>query len=172
MLDRCGIVDPLPAGGMTERVKGPIMKKAVTWVLVADGARARILSTTGWGAGLTAVGDQIEGDRRPSRDQGTERPGRVHDRSGPGRHAMEPKVDWHEFEKQQFAKQMAGHLNRSAQRKAFDRLVLVAPPKALGDLRAALDKHTANLVLAELAKDLTRVSERDLARHLENIMPV
>lgn len=148
------------------------MKKSVTWVLVADGARARILSATGWGSGLAAVGETIEGDRRPSREQGVERPGRVHDRSGPGRHAMEPKVDWHEFGKQQFAKQMAAHLNRAAQSKAFDRLVIVAPPKALGDLRAALDKRTSDLILAELAKDLTNVAEHDLAKHLESVMPV
>ena len=148
------------------------MKKAVTWVLVADGARARILSAGGWGSGLSPVSQAVDGDRRASREQGTDRPGRVHDRSGPGRHAMEPRVDWHEFEKQQFAKRMAVHLNRAAQQKAFDRLVLVAPPKALGDLRAALDKRTSELILAELDKDLTGKSERDLAKHLEKVMPV
>ena len=148
------------------------MKKTLTWILIADGARARILCSEGWGSGLTPVTGEIEGGRRPTNEIGTERPGRVHDRAGPGRHAMEPRVDWHEFEKQQFAKQMAKHLNQAAKRKAFDRLVLVAPPRALGDLRATLDKQTSTMVMAELDKDLTHVSDHDLPAHLEKIMPV
>ena len=148
------------------------MKKSVTWILVADGARARILRTEGWGSGLSPVSAEIEGDNRATRDIGADRPGRVHDRAGQGRHAMEPRVDWHEFEKQLFAKRVADHLNRAAKQNAYDRLVLVAPPKALGGLRAALDKQTANRVIAELDKDLTHVSDHDLPGHLEKIMPV
>jgi protein required for attachment to host cells len=54
----------------------------------------------------------------------------------------------------------------------FDRLVLVAPPKALGNLREALDEKAKALVHGELAKDLVRVSPRDLEVPLGEVMPV
>jgi protein required for attachment to host cells len=148
------------------------MKKSVTWILIADGARARIWRSEGWGTGLTPVTEEIEGDHRATHEIGVERPGRVQESANPGRHAMEPRVDWHQFEKSQFAKKMASHLNRAAQNKDYDRLVLIAPPKALGELRSALDKHAAGLVVAELDKDLTQVASQELPKHLEKIVPV
>jgi protein required for attachment to host cells len=50
---------------------------------------------------------------------------------------------------------------------AFGKLVLVAEPRFLGMLRAALDPHTAALVVKTVHKDLPGVSEKDLASHLE-----
>jgi len=148
------------------------MKKIVTWILIADGARARILRSDGRGSPLIPVVDEIEGENRKTGDIGAERPGRAYDPSGPGRHAMEPRADWHELEKHQFAKELAAHLNKSAQEKAFGRLALIAPAKVLGDLRAGLDKHASGMVVAELSKDLTGISDRELPAHLEKILPV
>ena len=85
---------------------------------------------------------------------------------------MEPRVDWHEFEKHLFAKSLAAQLNKSAQKKAFGRLALVAPAKVLGDLRAALSKQTGEMVVAELSKDLTGIADRELPAHLEKVLPV
>lgn len=148
------------------------MKKIVTWILIADGARARILRSDGRGSPLIPVVGEIEGDNRRAGEIGVERPGRAYDPSGAGRHAMEPRVDWHELEKHQFAKYLAAHLSKSAQKKAFGRLALVAPAKVLGDLRAALSKQATELVIAELSKDLTGIPDRELPTHLEKILPL
>ena len=85
---------------------------------------------------------------------------------------MEQKTDWHRFEKHQFAKRMAELLEDAAKRKAFDRLVLVAPPQALGDLRAELGRHAKEKVTGELDKDLTHVAIHDLPGHLAGLIPV
>ena len=45
-------------------------------------------------------------------------------------------------------------------------LVLVAAPRALGDLRAMLAPHAAGLVTRELDKDLVHLPQRDLEKHL------
>ncbi len=149
------------------------MKKTRTWILVADGARAQIWLSEGWGKGLTRVGvEEASGGTAPTRELGSDRPGRVQDSAGSGRHAMEPRVDWHRYEKSLFAKRMAGVLDKGAGEKAFDRLVLVAPPQALGDLRAALGKAARALVTAELDKDLTSLPPRKLIQRLEKITPV
>jgi protein required for attachment to host cells len=149
------------------------MKKTRTWILVADGARARILQCQGWGSGLTAVPGQARTvSNPPTRDQGTDRPGRVQESADSARHAMAPRVDWHRYEKHLFATELAGVVNRAGQEKAFDRLVIVAPPGTLGDLRAKLDKNTRRMVTAELDKDLTNLSLDELEAQLEKVVPV
>ena len=143
------------------------MKAVRTWVVVADGSRARFLENLGPGRGLSETAQpDLTTESRPSREVGTEAPGRAHDRQGPARHTMAPRVDWHEFEKAAFAGEVAALLNAAARSKSFDRLVLVAPPKTLGALRGALDKQTAALVTGELGKDLTNHPLSELPRHL------
>ena len=108
------------------------MKAARTWIVVADGARARFFENCGPGKGMAPLSDgEKQGSHSTTREIGSDRPGRVHGRMGPGRHAMAPRVDWHEQQKQDFLKALAARLDRAAARKAFDRLILVAPAKAL-----------------------------------------
>ena len=142
------------------------MKPITTWILVADGARARVYENAGPGKGLAPVaGASFAVDHPPSRDIGTERPGRVHESLGDGsRHAIAPRVDWHQHEKHLFAKAMARELGAASER--YDRLVLVLPPKSLGELRAALDKTAAGKVVATLDKDLTNTPQAALADHI------
>ena len=85
---------------------------------------------------------------------------------------MAPRVDWHNYEKHLFAKSMAKRLDQAALKKKFDRLILVAPPHTLGELRAALDKQTREKVSAELNKDLTNMSVQDLSAPLSEILAV
>jgi protein required for attachment to host cells len=56
--------------------------------------------------------------------------------------------------------------------KAYDRLVIVAPPKALGDLRAALSEQVKPHVYAELDKDLVKTPTAELPQHLGAVMPI
>jgi protein required for attachment to host cells len=148
------------------------MKKKVTWILVADGARARVLANMGIGKGLQpAIAGEMGHALPPTRELGTDRPGRASQRgTGNRRHAIEPHVDWHRFEKEKFSREMAALLNAAAERNAFDRLVLVAPPRTLGDLRAALGAKSRALVHAEIDKDLTHVAIHELPKHLADVV--
>jgi protein required for attachment to host cells len=149
------------------------MKPVRTWIVVADGAQARILLNQGPGKGLEpALEEQSDEARQASRNLGSDRPGRVHDRFGPGRHTIVPRVDWHQFEKQKFAREMASILDSAAERKSFDRLILIAPPKTLGALRSAMHKNTARLVAGEVPKDLTQVTVGELPDHLRDVIVV
>jgi protein required for attachment to host cells len=149
------------------------MKPTVTWILVADGARARILRNDGPGKGLhPALPQDFAASHAATRDLGTERPGRGHGPAPGTRHGMQPHADWHEFQKHEFARAMADILNRAAERKEYDRLILVAPPKTLGDLRAELDRHAAALVTGTLDKDLTHLTIGELPDHLGALLPV
>ena len=147
------------------------MKATRTWIVVADGATARLFENTGPGKGMAPLSDgEMQGSHEPTRGIGSERPGRVHDRWGPGRHAMAPRADWHLQQKRDFLKAVAARLEAAAAGKAFDRLILVAPAKALGELRAALGREAAARVAGELPKDLTKVAIPELSGHLDDLI--
>lgn len=149
------------------------MKKTITWILVADGARARIYKNEGPGKGVEpAVDEEFRHDLPRTREMGTDRPGRVHESATTGRSAMENPVDWHRFEKEKFAKEIAGILDRASTAGAFKRLILVAPPRTLGDLRTALSANTRKKVTGEIDKDLTQVTPGELPDHLGGVLAV
>lgn len=148
------------------------MKPIRTWIVVADGAHARFLENLGPGKGIEpALDADMQQELPPSRELVTDRPGRG---AGPDaeRHGYAARVDWHEFEKERFAHQVARLLDKARVENRFDRLVLVAPPKTLGHLRDELDKHTRGYVTGELDKDLTHAGDAELVRHLGEVMAV
>ena len=143
------------------------MKAIRTWIVVADGAGARLFLNSGPGKGLQELPEgRMQTALETTRSQGSDRPGRVHDRMGDGRHAMEPRIDRHEQQKQRFARDLARRLDAAAGEKAFDRLILVAPPKLLGALRSLLGAAARRLVTGELPKDLMRAPQREIREQL------
>lgn len=161
--------------GSGERRRGAriMPKKTITWVLVADGAQARVLSNDGPGRGLKPAMDRgFESGRQHTREIVSDRQGRHPDRTGGGggRHAMDPKTDPHRHMEHEFARSLAEVLEKEAINKRFDRLVLVAPPRMLGDLRAELAPHARAAVTAEVDKDLVHLADAEVARHLDEII--
>ena len=125
------------------------------WVLVADGEKALILRNEGDGAYPNLqVTRLIEQDNPATRDQGTDRPGRFSDGPSVHRSAVQ-ETDWHRLAEERFARDLADRLYKAAHAGRFDRLILVAPPRTLGELRDALHKEVRARVIAEIDKDLT-----------------
>lgn len=144
------------------------MASRTTWVVVADGARARILSGDPAKGGLEPVMPELVGR---GREKGSElladRPGRSVDSSHVGdRHAMEPPTDPKEVEKQRFVRHLADRLAEALNEGRFARLVLVAPPRALGELRSVLSEKVRAAIVREVDKDLTWVPVHELPGHL------
>jgi protein required for attachment to host cells len=124
-------------------------------VLVGDGSRAMFLRNTGTIANVELVVEREFGiDNPPTREQGTDRPGRMHGSDGVSRSAIEP-TDWHQRAEQQFAARIADDLYKLGHAQDFSALVVVAPPRMLGDLRAVLHEEVKQRIVAEVAKDLT-----------------
>ncbi|MEO9873609.1 MAG: host attachment protein [Anderseniella sp.] len=149
------------------------MKPVRTWILLADGTRARIVCNTGPGKGLQEVPDmEFEGDNSRSGDLMADRPGRTFDSSGAHRHAMEPHSDPQREAKRSFASELVARLEDQLQAKAFDRLVLVAAPATLGDMRKVLPKPLLAVVYGEVSKNLVHVPNQELGDHLAEVMAV
>jgi len=145
-------------------------RRKVTWAVVADGAKALILVNDGTDASpLLSVLDKAELENPPSREQGTDRPGRMPDPSKGQRSAMEA-TDWHDLAEAGFLRDFAGRLNRAAQADRFSRLILVAPPKVLGLLRPELGAAVRDRVVAEIGSDLTGHPVSEIEGHIAKAM--
>jgi protein required for attachment to host cells len=155
------------------RLKRHRMKYKNTWVVVADGTRAQIYSSKGPGTGLETVLPQAQvADNRPSGEIASDRPGRVFDIAGEGRHAVQPPTDPHRHLQKIFAGEITGVLDRQLKNSAFDQLVVIAAPKMLGDLRAAFGENIRKLVIAELDKDLSKLTIHELAVRMEKMIRI
>ena len=149
------------------------MKPTVTWILVADSARARLFFNDGPGQGVKLVSDEvIRHPTPPGREITSDRPGRTFDSVGEGRHAKEPRTDPRLVEKRNFAHELAAMLDDGLKQGKFERLVLVAPPGELGLLRAAISAAVQKRVSAELNKDLTGVAPSEISDHLGDAIAI
>jgi protein required for attachment to host cells len=149
------------------------MNQTRTWILVADGGRARILETTGKRQEVHAVvGSESRLDNPPSRELGRDAPGRVYESVGSTRHAVEPRRDPHKALEALFASQLATMLADYSARESFDRLIVVAPATMLGNLRKMIQPQVREKIIAEIDKDLTRVPNNEIASHVERAIGV
>src|SRR3954471_7257299 len=124
-------------------------------VLVGDGQKALFLRNKGHAHHVRLVVEQVlERDNPPTREQGTDRPGRSSASVGVARSAME-ETDWHNIAEERFAGELADALYRHAQADLFEKLVIIAPPKILGNLRKVLHAEVTARVAAEIPKELT-----------------
>ena len=121
------------------------MKPTTTWILIADGARGRLFANRGPGKGLELLDESLDADHRATHDIVDDRLGRTHESVGASRHAISARHDPHRELKRDFAVRLAKMLDRRRSEHAYDRLVLVAPPSALSDLREALSEFCAQL---------------------------
>ena len=142
------------------------MKKAKLWYAIADGGRARFVERDENGAFRTVANFESTDLHARTTDLGTGRPTKVQDSAGAGRHAVEPRSDLKEQAKEDFVKLVADALAAEHGRGQFDQLMLVAPPGVLTELKQKLAKPIADLVVKDLQKDLTKVPDHDLTRHL------
>lgn len=147
------------------------MRAASTWVLVADGQRSRLFAHQGVGKGLIELdGEARERSVPPARELGSDRPGRAFESVGAKRHALEPRVDPHREEKAGFAREVAEQVSAAARDGRFDRLIIVAAPQTLGELRQRLDSVASSRIIGELPKDLTKAPVDRIAEQVGSVI--
>lgn len=142
-----------------------------TWILVAESARARIFAVSKIGKKLREITDLTHPEsRQHARELSSDLPGRAFDSHGQGRHSMEQATDLKEQEAHSFAVEIARHLDRNRLDGQFDALVLIAPPKFLGRVRAELSKATREAVIGELHKNLVEADEKTLEQQVSALL--
>ncbi|MCF3628708.1 host attachment protein [Thalassospiraceae bacterium LMO-SO8] len=148
------------------------MKKTVTWIVVADHQQARAYAHDGPGRGIRAAdGFVFDTHLDRSHDIMTDRPGRKPGTGGSQR-SVGARSDPHREAGRQFMQNVANAIADASHAKAFSRLIVVAPPRALGELRTALPDNVRAKVIAEINEDLTKASQADLADRLGDVLAV
>lgn len=125
------------------------------FIVVADGRKMLFFRNEGDEAHPNLeIERKRQQDNPPDGDQKSDAPGRAFSSVGSARSAME-ETDFHQLEEDRFAAETAELLRRRALNNDFDKLIVVAPPGTLGELRKHYHKEVENRLIGEIAKDLT-----------------
>ncbi|HVF94543.1 MAG TPA: host attachment family protein [Sphingomonas sp.] len=124
-------------------------------VLVADGRKMLFLRNEGDAVHLNLVVEHAREQDNPAvRDQATDQSGRASSPQGAAQSSYEP-TDFHQIEEDRFAAEAADLLKRRALSNDFESLIIVAPPRTLGELRKHYHKEVSSRLAGEIDKDLT-----------------
>ncbi|MFD2252591.1 protein required for attachment to host cells [Pseudochelatococcus lubricantis] len=140
------------------------MRAEKTWVLVADGARARIVRDLGTSleAGERPEDLVFEIDHKQLREIMADKPGRAFSSHGVRRSAMEYTSDPVQEQEAAFAATLLEELERRHAAHEFDKLAIIAEPRLLGVIRRILPAALRETVVNEISKDLTKLPNREL----------
>jgi len=144
-------------------------------ILVADQAEADFYdaaSTEELPTFVARIGDPIA--HLHDRDIDSDRPGRVfdhasapsHRRGATAHHGTGGERSSRKHEAVVFARRVAKLLEEAHRERAFDRLVVMAPPAFLGHLREALPESLRAITAAEVAKNLVHQPPSSLLAYL------
>ena len=134
-------------------------------VFVGDGRKALFLRNEGGVMSPSLKAEKVlKDDNPPTREQGSDRPGRVA-ASTWQRTALE-NADWHDIGEHRFARRAAAEMKELVRARDVKAIVVVAPPRALAELRAAFHADIKTRIVGEISKDLTKLPVGDIAQHL------
>ena len=100
-------------------------------------------------------------------DQKTDTAGRAPSGSGGAGHSSYQETDFHQLEEDRFAAETAELLRKRALGNDFESLIIVAPPKTLGELRKHYHKEVEKRLTGEIAKDLTGHPVADIEKIIQ-----
>lgn len=140
---------------------------AITWILVANQARARLFTTNEEDDAIVEISSFANPDARAyGRELMRDRPPRTHDRYGAGRHAIEPHTELRDKTAEKFARALDSALERGRVDHLYDRLVVIASPSFLGRLNATFSRQLRTQLVSALPKDLTAARSEVIRSHL------
>jgi protein required for attachment to host cells len=126
------------------------------FVVVADGKKMLFFRNEGDSEfPKLAVERKREQENPSDLDQKTDTAGRAPSGSGGAGHSSYQEVDFHQLEEDRFAAETAELLRKRALSNDFESLIIVAPPRTLGELRKHYHKEVEKRLTGEIAKDLT-----------------
>lgn len=136
-------------------------------ILIADGRKALFLRNAGDERFPNLrIESAFEQDNPATREQGADRPGRGFARAATNRRSSVETTDWHDLSKHRFAKKAATEMESLLRNRSIKKIIVVAPPRTLADLRQAFHQEIKTRIVAEIAKDLTRYRLDDIERYL------
>ena len=132
------------------------------FVVVADGRKMLLLRNEGDEQHPNLIVERKrEQDNPPNRDQVTDAPGSSASSVGSARSSY-AETDFHQMEEDRFAAETAEMLKKRALNNDFESLIIIAPPRTLGELRKHYHKEVSARLTGEIDKDLTGHTVSDI----------
>ena len=152
----------------------------VLWVAVFDGGKALIFQNDGFDDAVNLrLLARYDNDNPPDREQTTDAPGRFEDSGGgakgmpadvaAGRSSVE-QTDRHELEKLRFTDRLMDRLAQDAEAHLFDRLILVAADRVLGEARERYTDRLERRIIHEEPKDVTNEPSDKLEARVQTLL--
>ena len=139
-------------------------------IVVADSARARVFTADYAHSPLNEIETMAHPEgRMHEQDMVSDMPGKDSGKGGGGDHAYQEKIEPKEQEMIEFAKRIAGYLDDARKANKLNKLILVAAPAFLGELRTHLSSETSEKIVFELDKNIAHHSAEDIRKHLSKI---
>lgn len=139
----------------------------LTYIVVADAARARVFSRHGPGD-LREIRTLVDlRNRRHPGDLRTGGEGAVRQSTGAGNRRTDDPIGAMEGEASSFAGKVAQHMRRFRMEHEADAFIVAAEPQFLGLLREQLDNTTRDMIVRSVSKDYSKASADDIARHFQ-----
>jgi protein required for attachment to host cells len=138
------------------------------FVVVADGEKMLLFRNQGDDQfPHLIVVEEGEQESLPNRELRRDLPGRSFSSVGPGRSAYK-EADSRQIGEDRFAADTAQMLNRRALENDFESLIIVAPPRTLGELRKYYHDELNRRLAGEVPKNLTNVPVNEIERILQD----
>ena len=136
------------------------------WIVVCDGRKALVLANIGDAACPNfKTLEVLEHADSPTRELGTDAPGRVQHSASDARSSVEA-TDWHDLAERRFLTDLAIRLDAAVVGGETEGLFVVSPPRALGMIRQAYSPAVQAAIRAEVDRDLVHMPIAEIARHL------
>ena len=136
-------------------------------VFIGDGRKALFLRNVGDEKFLNLTAERVFVEKNPpTREQGSDRPGRAFKRAGTNRRGSMETTDWHELEEHRFARRVAAAMEELVRARNVKALVVAAPPRTLAELRRAFHSDVKHRIIAEVGADLTKHPVGEIEKHL------
>lgn len=147
------------------------MKKVSTCIVVADHQHARFFRNDGPERGIQPI-DGLSLDTHLPRTSEllTDREGRGTASRNGRHHGIEARSDAHGLQGLAFIGKVAAAVAQQMDGCEYERLILIAPPRALGELRELLPQRIQARIIGELPRDLTKATPDKILDHLADYL--
>jgi len=139
-------------------------------VVIADAEHARLVRPTPENVLHTAQRFDSTTAHKQSSDLRSDHPGASYHGDSTAHHALAPRHDPHEMEKEKFSHFLAQQIN-ALPAQSFDGLVIAAPTHCLQAIIEALGAPAKAKLAGTLSKELVKTPDDELWPHLSAFVP-
>ena len=136
-------------------------------IVVANSTGSRIFTTESDKSSLCEIKTMVNPEGRVhEQNLVSDMPGKHSGKGGGGKHDFHEKVEPRKHEMSVFAKEIADYLEDVRKSNKLRKLLLVAEPTFLGELRSKLSNETNDRVIFESNKNIVNHNLEDIRNHL------